>query len=154
MEALIGVITVSDTRVFETDESGPATIEALRILGFERFKSVLVKDEIEPIQSAIKSLGATCQAIFTTGGTGFAPRDVTPEATAPLLDRRADNLVELIRLKGLEKTPYSHMSRAVAGVMGSTLVVNLPGSPKGARESVEALGSLLALILEGLKDYK
>lgn len=147
----LGVITVSDTRTAKDDLSGPAIVDALKGLGYVSFETWLVADEIEEIQEAIRSLEKSCAAIFTTGGTGFGPRDVTPEATAPLLARRADNLVELIRLRGLEHTTFSHLSRGVAGIIGQTLVVNLPGSPKAARQGIEAIGPLLGPILGNLR---
>lgn len=151
MEARIAVITVSDTRTPESDESGPAVIAELEKLGFSQFESRIIRDEVDEIRAAILSVAATCDAVFTTGGTGFTPRDVTPEATAPLLERRADNLVELMRLRGSETTPFAHLSRGVAGMIGSCLVVNLPGSPKGARESIEALAPILPHVLEQLR---
>jgi molybdopterin adenylyltransferase len=152
LEALIGVITVSDSRSRGENEdlSGPAVAEALRNLGYSEFSTVIVPDEVTAIQRAITDLAQSCTAVFTTGGTGFTARDVTPEATAPLLDRRADNLSELIRLRGLEKTPLSYLSRGVSGMVGSTLVVNLPGSPKGAWEGIEAIARLLGPILSAL----
>ncbi len=146
----LGVITVSDTRTASDDLSGPAVVEALSALGYDKFETWIVEDDLEAIQEAIRSLQRTCAAIFTTGGTGFGARDVTPEATAPLLDKRADNLVELIRLRGLEHTPFSHLSRGVAGIFGQSLVVNLPGSPKAARQGIEAIGPLLGPILGNL----
>ena len=141
MEARVGIVTISDSRFSgdNLDESGPALIDALKPLGFEHFETSIVPDETGAIQSILQELSARCRIIFTTGGTGFAPRDITPEATAPLLEKRADNLCELLRLKGLEYTELSHMSRGVAGVRGKCLIVNLPGSPKACQQGIEAL---------------
>jgi len=148
----IGVLTVSDTRTLETDLSGPAAEDALAALGFGLFERQICGDDIEAIQAAILSLCERCGAVFTTGGTGFSPRDVTPEATVALLDRRADSLSELMRLRGLEKTQMSHLSRGVAGVRDRVLIVNLPGSPAGAADSIRAIGHLIPLILDALSD--
>jgi molybdopterin adenylyltransferase len=150
LDPRIGIVTVSDTRSEADDLSGPSAVEALRDLGYRQFETRLVKDEIIEIQSAILSLVETCHLVFTTGGTGFSPRDVTPEATAPLLDRRADSLVELMRYQGLKHTPLAHLSRAVAGMVKGVLVVNLPGSPKAVRQDLDALAPLLKPILESL----
>ncbi len=148
MDTLIGILTVSDTRTDATDESGPEAERALRALGYSNFERKICEDDQRHIHLALRGMADRCAAVFTTGGTGFSKRDVTPEATLMLLDRRADNLSELMRLKGLEHTPKSYLSRGVAGMIGETLVVNLPGSPKGARQGIEAIGHLIPLILE------
>lgn len=152
MAPRIGILTVSDTRSRGENEdlSGPAMQEALETLGYAEFVTEIVADEVGLIQEAIGRLAESCQAVFTTGGTGFSPRDVTPEATALLLDRRADNLCELLRLDGLKYTKLSHLSRGVAGMIGPTLVVNLPGSPKAVRQGVEVLGPLLPEVFAAL----
>ncbi len=147
----IGVVTVSDTRSFDDDLSGPAVVLALQGLGFDDFHTQIVADDEAQIKHALRHMCDDCAAIFTTGGTGFSAGDVTPEATAAILDRRADNLSELIRAKGLEHTPFSYLSRGVSGMIGTTLVVNLPGSPKGARQGIEAIGHLLEPILSNLR---
>jgi molybdopterin adenylyltransferase len=149
-EITIGILTVSDTRSEETDLSGPAAAVALEELGFLKLERRICRDEAHEIADAIRALCSRCAAVFTTGGTGFGHRDVTPEATVPLLDRRADSLCELMRLRGAEKTPMSHLSRGVAGIRGKALIVNLPGSPAGAREGIEAIAHLLLPILEAL----
>lgn len=152
MATRIGILTISDTRSSgqEQDLSGPAIQAALTESGFVEFEVQIVPDEIPAIQTAIIELCETCAAVLTTGGTGFSPRDVTPEATAPLLEKRADSLMELVRLRGLEFTKLSHLSRGVAGVRDSVLIVNLPGSPKAVRQGVEALAPLLPEILNAL----
>ena len=150
MAARIGIITVSDSRNANNDLSGPMARETLVGLGFSDFEYRIVHDEIEEIQAAILELCETCHAIFTTGGTGFAPRDVTPEATAPLLEKRADSLCELMRLRGMGQTSFSHLSRGIAGVCQGVLLVNLPGSPKAVLQGIRAIGHLINPIIENL----
>lgn len=147
----IGLITISDTRSFEDDETGRRVTDALRDYGFDTFETVIVADELTQIRQAIRQMSCTCAAIFTTGGTGFSPRDNTPEATASVLDRRADNLCDLIRLRCAEHSPMGALSRGVAGMVGETLVVNLPGAPATAAHAVHAIGSLLGEIMRQLK---
>jgi len=150
LAARIGIITVSDSRSALDDQSGPIARKTLAELGFNDFESRLVPDEIDQIQAAILDLCATCHAVFTTGGTGFSPRDVTPEATAPLLEKRADSLCELMRLRGASQTEFSHLSRGIAGVCHGALVVNLPGSPKAVLQGIRAIGHLIEPILVNL----
>jgi molybdopterin adenylyltransferase len=125
-------------------------MQTLQELGFNEFAYRLVRDEVQEIQAAILELSATCHAVFTTGGTGFAPRDVTPEATAPLLDKRADSLCELMRMRGAAQTEFSHLSRGIAGVCRGALIVNLPGSPKAVLQGIRAIGHLIEPILVNL----
>jgi molybdenum cofactor synthesis domain-containing protein len=105
----------------------------------------IVADEQEDIRNELVHLADELKVdiVFTTGGTGLGPRDVTPEATAAVCDRMVPGLAETMRLEGLKNTPNAMLSRAVAGIRGSTLIINLPGSPRGARESLEAILDVL-----------
>jgi molybdopterin adenylyltransferase len=135
------VLTVSDGVSAGTrdDGSGDAAEELLRAAGFDPVDRSLVPDERARIEETLRTLAASHAVVVTTGGTGFGPRDVTPEATRAVVDREAPGLAELMRSAGLAKTPMASLSRAVAGSVGGTLIVNLPGSPKGVRESLEAV---------------
>lgn len=152
MAARIGIITISDTRSRNEDQSGPMARQTLTELGFSDFEYRLVRDEVPEIQEAIIELCATCHAVFTTGGTGFSPRDVTPEATAPLLEKRADSLCELMRLRGSNQTEFAYLSRGIAGVCHGALVVNLPGSPRAVLQGIRAIGHLIEPIIMNLFD--
>lgn len=136
------VVTVSDgvTHGTRMDESGDLAESMLREAGFEVVRRAVVPDERPRIEGLLRELAdeGAVPLIVTTGGTGFGPRDVTPEATRAVIDREAPGLAELMRREGLAKTPLAALSRAVVGSRGSTLIVNLPGSPKGVRESLEA----------------
>lgn len=136
-----GVLTVSDrvSRKEAEDESGPTAIAILAGLGYD-VDWVVVPDEKDEIQAVLKRwLGDDFALIVTTGGTGFAPRDVTPEATAELIERPAPGLIEAARVAGIASTPMAMLSRAVAGITGRTLIVNLPGSPKGVEQWLDVL---------------
>ncbi|MDP9160756.1 MAG: MogA/MoaB family molybdenum cofactor biosynthesis protein [Acidobacteriota bacterium] len=153
------ILTVSDScaRGQRVDLSGPAVSEALRRGGFIVEASKIVSDEQPAIQEAILSLWNRAQLVVTTGGTGIAARDVTPEATQALCDRLLDGVAERMRLKGAEHTPFAALSRGVCGVRGKSLVVNLPGNPKGAVQSLESVMELLphALqLLNGVTEHK
>ncbi len=134
------VITVSDgvTAGEREDLSGAAVEAILDGAGFEVAR-VVVPDEKGRIAEAIRSAAVTGSLVVTTGGTGLGPRDVTPEATAEVIERDAPGLVHLMMTEGIGHTPLAALSRARAGAVGSTLVVNLPGSPRGATESLEAV---------------
>lgn len=139
----VGILTVSDKgyRGEREDTTHLAIREALKEGPFQVVAYEIVPDEPPLIKKVIR-LWADREGldlILTNGGTGLAPRDKTPEATRELLDKEVPGLAELMRLKGLEKTPMAALSRGLAGVRGKSLILNLPGSPKGARESLEAV---------------
>ncbi len=139
------VLTVSDGVVAGTREatSGDLLAELLAAEGYEVERKV-VPDEASEIADAIVELAGAAPLVVTTGGTGMAPRDVTPEATRSVIDREAPGIAEAIRADSLTKTPHALLSRGVAGVHGRTLVVNLPGSPGGCRDGFAVLRPALA----------
>ena len=139
--AAAAVVTVSDgvTHGTRLDESGDLTASMLQEHGYEIASRVVVPDERTDIERVLRELAERHALIVTTGGTGFGPRDVTPEATRAVIDREAPGLAELMRSEGRAHTPLAALSRAVAGTIGTSLVVNLPGSPKGVREGLSAI---------------
>jgi molybdenum cofactor synthesis domain-containing protein len=150
------VLTISDrcSQGDAQDTSGPALVQLLTdTFGADVRSTKCVPDEIDRIRATIRAWADThIDLVLTTGGTGLAPRDVTPEAIAPLLDKPAPNLLELARLRCLEKTANAYLSRGVAGVVHKTLVITLPGSRTGATETLEALADILAHAIDAMKD--
>ena len=149
------VLTISDSvnAGVRADRSGPAVRDRLEQLGWSVTVMEVIPDEAIEIGGRLATLadGGQIAAIFTTGGTGVAPRDVTPEATRAVLDREIPGLSELMRSRGRESTPLAVLSRSLAGTRGRVLIVNLPGSPKGAVESLDAIVELVPHVLELLR---
>src|SRR6185369_10496440 len=149
------VLTISDsvsagTRV---DKSGPAVRDRLEQLGWRVTVMEVIADEADEIGTRLATLadGEQVAAIFTTGGTGVAPRDVTPEATRAILHREIPGFGELMRSEGRKATPTAVLSRSLAGTRGKVLIVTLPGSPKGAVQSLDAIVELVPHVLELLR---
>lgn len=140
----VGILTVSDraSRGEYKDMSGPEVRRLVEEkLGAEVVVEEIIPDEREKIEEVLKRWAdeLDLELILTTGGTGFTPRDVTPEATKAVIEKEAPGLAEAMRAASLQKTPHAMLSRAVAGIRGRTLIVNLPGSPRAARENLEVI---------------
>jgi len=144
------VVTVSDScaRGEREDLSGPAVAQTLQRLHFSVAAREVVPDDAIQIQNLLIRLAREVQFIVTTGGTGIAVRDVTPEATAAVCERLLDGVAEQMRSEGAKKTPFAALSRGVCGVRGRALILNLPGSPAGAVESLEAVAALIPHAME------
>ncbi len=151
----VALVTVSDSvsQGARPDRSGPALRERCAALGWQVISAMVVPDESAVLQARLIELADSVLAdvILTTGGTGVGPRDTTPEATAAVCEKLIPGLAELMREKGRQATPRAALSRALAGVRRRTVIVNLPGSPKGAVESLDAIADLLPHAVEVLR---
>ena len=147
------VLTVSDSVALgaRVDASGPAVAAALEAAGFTVVAREIVPDERPVIEAAIRRLAEKAALVVTTGGTGIAERDVTPEATRAVCDRLVAGVSERMRREGANKTPLAALSRGVCGIRGKTLVLNVPGSPAAATESLAAVLEILPHALELLR---
>lgn len=148
----VAVLTVSDrsSRGLRPDASGPALVSAIQELGWQVIGTAIVPDEMQAIQQALISWcdQGAADLILTTGGTGFSPRDITPEATLAVVTRLTPGLAEAMRLESLKITPHAMLSRATAGIRGHSLIVNLPGSPKGAVENLRTIAPVIPHAVE------
>lgn len=141
----VAVITVSDRCAAgeQEDRSGPAVVEVLRRVGCVRVETMVVSDDRAGLERVLREVAGRCALVLTTGGTGLAARDTTPEATLAVCERMVPGIAEMMRAAGVKETPFAALGRGVAGVCGLCLVVNLPGSPRGAVTSLEAVLGLL-----------
>jgi molybdopterin adenylyltransferase len=156
MTLCFGILTVSDrsSRGERADLSGPALADFVRARGWSALLLDVVPDDRLTIASTLTTWCARgdLDVLLTTGGTGFAPRDITPEATRDVIEREAPGLVESIRAESLKITPHAMLSRAVAGIRGKTIIINLPGSPKGAVESLQVVADVLEHAVQLLQE--
>ena len=156
MKLRIGILTVSDrsSRDERPDLSGPALVEMVESKGWDVAETLIVPDDLDVLRDTL-SLWADSgdmDIILTTGGTGFSPRDITPEATRFVVDKLAPGLTEAMRIESLKITPHAMLSRAVAGIRGRVLIVNLPGSPKAARENLQVVAPVLGHAVQLLRE--
>ena len=149
-EFTAAVLTVSDSssRGEREDVSGPTLVDALQKRNFKIVATEVIPDDRTHIENALLQLAEKARLVVSTGGTGLAKRDVTPEATRAICERIVDGIGERMRLEGAKKTPFAALSRGICGVRGRALILNLPGSPKGAIESLEAVIDILPHALQ------
>jgi molybdenum cofactor synthesis domain-containing protein len=156
MELRFGGLTVSDrsARGERLDLSGPALVQEVEKQGWKIINTGIVRDDYQELINIITEWVDTSDMdiVLTTGGTGFSPRDVTPEATKDIVERAAPGLVELMRAESLKITPYAALSRAYSGIRGHTLIINLPGSPKAAVENLNFVASILPHAVQLLRE--
>lgn len=146
------VLTASDAGAagIRPDTSGSQIADRLRVIGFDRVETAVLPDEQGRLEAALREAAGSHHLVITTGGTGLTPRDVTPQATRAVLDYEVPGLAEAMRAAGRAKTPLADLSRGVVGVAGRALVINVPGSPRAAMESLAAIEAVLAHAIETL----
>ena len=156
MTIRFGILTVSDrsARRERTDVSGPVLAALILSKGWSIVQQEIVADELDAIRDLLLNWADhdVCDVVLTTGGTGFAPRDITPEATRTVIEREAPGLAEAMRAASLKITPHAMLSRVVAGVRKRTLIINLPGSPKGAVENLQVVLPVLSHAVQLMRD--
>jgi molybdopterin adenylyltransferase len=156
MTIRFGILTLSDrsSRGERADSSGPALVTLIQAEGWSVVKQALLPDEESAIRDILTNWadGGEMQVILTTGGTGFSPRDVTPEATQAVIEREAPGLAEAMRAASLKVTPHAMLSRIVTGIRRKTLIINLPGSPKGALENFQVVVPVLPHAVQLLQE--
>jgi molybdenum cofactor synthesis domain-containing protein len=152
----VAILTLSDkgSKGERQDESGPVIERLLRKIDAEVVSYDILPDEKSLIKKRLIALCRKADLILTTGGTGPSPRDVTPEATLEVIDRQMPGIAEAMRYKGLRKTPYAMLSRAVAGIRRQTLIINLPGSPRAVKENLDVILKCLPHAIEKIKGSK
>ncbi len=156
MSLRFGILTLSDrsAKGIRADASGPALVDLILSQNWSVFKQEILPDEESIIRNTLSEWADSGEmdVILTTGGTGFAPRDITPEATRAIIEREAPGLAEIMRAESMKKTPHAMLSRAIAGIRKHTLIVNLPGSPRGAVENLQTILPVLPHAVQLLTD--
>ena len=156
MALRFGILTVSDRswRGERKDASGPALVEAVQAQGWQVVRQMILPDDMQDLSDllAVWADSGKMDVILTTGGTGFAPRDITPEATQAIIERPAPGLAEAMRTASLQVTPHAMLSRATAGIRKRCLIINLPGSPKGALENLQTILTVLPHAVQLLQE--
>ena len=156
MSLRVAILTVSDrsSRGERPDASGPALAQAVAGLGWQLVEMHLLPDDLAALQAQLARWAdaGNLDVVLTTGGTGFSPRDVTPEATLAVIDRQAPGLAEAMRSESLKITPHAMLSRAVAGIRKRTLIINLPGSPRAAVENLQFVAAVLPHAVQLLQE--
>jgi molybdopterin adenylyltransferase len=156
MSLRFAVLTVSDRSALgeRKDASGPALVEMIKNQGWNVIRQKILPDDLNMIRESLTAWAdrGDLDVILTTGGTGFAPRDLTPEATRAVIDREAPGLAEAMRISGAAHSAHAMLSRAVAGLRGKVLIINLPGNPKGALENFQTVVPVLEHAIQLLQD--